>query len=72
MFCRSYQNQIEARNGSSRTDPNERYLVRGFPLAPNEDRTVTGEYMTDGGSNDTAEYGLNADTPQTAPPMSCP
>jgi hypothetical protein len=54
------------------TDPNQRYLVRAFPLAPNEDRTVTGEYMTDGGSNYTAEYGLTADTPQTPPPWNCP
>jgi hypothetical protein len=53
------------------TDPNQRYLVRAFPLAPNEDRTVTGEYMTDGGSNYTAEYGLTADTPQTPPPWNC-
>ena len=53
------------------TDPNQRYLVRAFPLAPNEDRTVTGEYMTDGGSNYTAEYGLTADQPQTAPPVNC-
>jgi hypothetical protein len=54
------------------TDPNQRYLVRAFPLTPHEDRTVTGEYMTDGGSNYTAEYGLTADTPQPAPPSSCP
>jgi hypothetical protein len=54
------------------TDPNQRYLVRAFPLAPNEDRTVTGEYMTDGGSNYTAEYGLTADQPQTPPPWNCP
>jgi hypothetical protein len=53
------------------TSPNQRYLVRAFPLAPNEDRTVTGEYMTDGGSNYTAEYGLTADQPQTAPPVNC-
>jgi hypothetical protein len=53
------------------TDPNQRYLVRAFPLAPNEDRTITGEYMTDGGSNYTAEYGLTADTPQTPPPWNC-
>ena len=53
------------------TDPNQRYVVRAFPLAPNEDRTVTGEYMTDGGSNYTAEYGLTADTPQTPPPWNC-
>lgn len=52
-------------------DPNQRYLVRAFPLAPNEDRTVTGEYMTDGGSNYTAEYGLTADTPQPPPPWNC-
>jgi len=54
------------------TDPNQRYVVRAFPLAPNEDRTITGEYMTDGGSNYTAEYGLTADTPQTPPPWNCP
>ncbi|HEV2644036.1 MAG TPA: hypothetical protein VGT98_15095 [Candidatus Elarobacter sp.] len=54
------------------TDPNQRYVVRAFPLAPNEDRTVTGEYMTDGGSNYTAEYGLTADQPQTPPPWNCP
>ncbi len=53
------------------TDPNQRYVVRAFPLAPNEDRTITGEYMTDGGSNYTAEYGLTADTPQTPPPWNC-
>ena len=53
------------------TDPNQRYLVRAFPLAPNEDRVITGEYMTDGGSNYTAEYGLTADTPQTPPPWNC-
>jgi hypothetical protein len=53
------------------TDPNQRYVVRAFPLAPNEDRIVTGEYMTDGGSNYTAEYGLTADTPQTPPPGNC-
>ena len=52
-------------------DPNQRYVVRAFPLAPREDRTVTGEYMTDGGSNYTAEYGLTADTPQTPPPWNC-
>ena len=54
------------------TDPNQRYVVRAFPLAPNEDRTVTGEYMTDGGSNYTAEYGLTADQPQPPPPWNCP
>jgi hypothetical protein len=54
------------------TDPNQRYVVRAFPLAPHEDRTVTGEYMTDGGSNYTAEYGLTADQPQTPPPWNCP
>ena len=53
------------------TDPNQRYVVRAFPLAPNEDRVVTGEYMTDGGSNYTVEYGLTADTPQTPPPWNC-
>jgi hypothetical protein len=52
-------------------DPNQRYVVRAFPLAPREDRTVTGEYMTDGGSNYTVEYGLTADTPQTPPPWNC-
>lgn len=52
-------------------DPNQRYLVRAFPLGPNEDRTIAGEYMTDGGSNYTAEYGLTADTPQTPPPWNC-
>ncbi|MDQ6925621.1 MAG: hypothetical protein M3154_05220, partial [Candidatus Eremiobacteraeota bacterium] len=52
-------------------DPNQRYLVRAFPLAPREDRTVTGDYMTDGGSNYTAEYGLSADSPQTPPPWNC-
>jgi len=57
---------------SNITDPNQRYVVRAFPLAPHEDRTVTGDYMTDGGSHYTAEYGLTADTPQTAPPSSCP
>ena len=54
------------------TDPNQRYVVKAFPLAPNEDRTVTGEYMTDGGSNYTAEYGLTADQPATPPPWNCP
>jgi hypothetical protein len=54
------------------TDPNQRYLVRAFPLVPNEDRTITGEYMTDGGSNFPNEYGLTADQPQTAPPGKCP
>lgn len=53
-------------------DPNQRYLVKSFNLAPHEDRTVTGEYMTDGGSNYTAEYGLTSNTPLTAPPWSCP
>ncbi|HTJ26546.1 MAG TPA: hypothetical protein VMA36_10305 [Candidatus Limnocylindria bacterium] len=44
----------------------QRYLVKAFPLAPGETRTVTGEYMTDGTSSFPLSFGLTS-TPPPAP-----
>ena len=52
-------------------DPLNRYLVKGFALAPGETRTVTGEYMTDGTSFFPVDFGLTATPPLPVPPKAC-
>ena len=45
-----------------------RYLVRGFALAPGAAETVTGTYMTDGGSTYPLAFGLTTTMPAPIPP----
>jgi hypothetical protein len=50
------------------SDPSQRYLVRGFGVAPGQTLTVTGTYMTDGTSFLPLYFGLTA-TPPVQPPL---
>ena len=45
-----------------------RYLVRAFAVAPHSTTTVTGSYMTDGGSTYPLVFGLTATPPLNVPP----
>ncbi|HEV2641519.1 MAG TPA: hypothetical protein VGT98_02375 [Candidatus Elarobacter sp.] len=50
------------------SDPSQRYLVKGFGLAPGQTLNVTGTYMTDGTSFLPLYFGLTATQP-TPPPL---
>jgi hypothetical protein len=50
------------------SDPSQRYLVKGFGLAPGQTLNVTGTYMTDGTSFLPLYFGLTA-TPPPPPPL---
>jgi hypothetical protein len=50
------------------SDPAQRYLVKGFGLAPGQTLNVTGTYMTDGTSFLPLYFGLTA-TPPPPPPL---
>ena len=50
------------------SDPSQRYLVKGFGIAPGQTLNVTGTYMTDGTSFLPLYFGLTA-TPPTPPPL---
>jgi hypothetical protein len=43
------------------------YAIRSFDLAPESSRTVTGDFMTDGGASLPLRLGVTA-TPPQAPP----
>ncbi|MDP9023949.1 MAG: hypothetical protein M3N13_01060, partial [Candidatus Eremiobacteraeota bacterium] len=49
----------------------QRYLVKQFTLAPNESRTVTGTYMTDGTSWFPLYFGLTTTPPLPVPQNGC-
>ena len=53
------------------SDPAQRYLVKGFGLAPGQTLNVTGSYMTDGTSWLPVFFGLTATPPPVAPPNAC-
>jgi hypothetical protein len=53
------------------SDPSQRYLVKGFGLAPGQTLNVTGQYMTDGTSFLPLSFGLTATLPQSAPVNGC-
>jgi hypothetical protein len=53
------------------SDPSQRYLVKGFGLAPGQTLNVTGAYMTDGTSFLPLSFGLTATQPPVAPPNGC-
>ncbi|MBV8370513.1 MAG: hypothetical protein JO036_16510 [Candidatus Eremiobacteraeota bacterium] len=53
------------------SDPSQRYLVKGFGLAPGQTLTVTGSYMTDGTSFLPVYFGLTPTLPPAAPPNGC-
>jgi hypothetical protein len=53
------------------SDPSQRYLVKGFGLAPGQTLNVTGTYMTDGTSFLPLSFGLTATLPQAAPLNGC-
>jgi hypothetical protein len=53
------------------SDPSQRYLVKGFGLAPGQTLNVTGTYMTDGASFLPLAFGLTATQPPVAPPNGC-
>jgi hypothetical protein len=53
------------------SDPSQRYLVKGFGLAPGETLTVTGTYMTDGTSFLPLSFGLTGTPPPPAPFNGC-
>jgi hypothetical protein len=53
------------------SDPSQRYLVKGFGVAPGATLTVTGTYMTDGTSFLPVAFGLSSTLPQTAPLNGC-
>lgn len=53
------------------SDPSQRYLVKGFGLAPGQTLSVTGTYMTDGTSFLPLTFGLTATQPPDAPPNGC-
>jgi hypothetical protein len=50
------------------SDPSQRYLVKGFGVAPGQTLNVTGTYMTDGTSFLPLYFGLTA-TPPIPPPL---
>jgi hypothetical protein len=53
------------------SDPSQRYLVKGFGVAPGQTLSVTGTYMTDGTSFLPLSFGLTATQPPVAPPNGC-
>jgi hypothetical protein len=53
------------------SDPSQRYLVKGFGLAPGQTLTVTGQYMTDGTSFLPLFFGLTSAQPPTPPVDAC-
>ena len=53
------------------SDPSQRYLVKGFGLAPGQTLSVTGTYMTDGTSFLPLSFGLTATQPPVAPTNGC-
>jgi hypothetical protein len=53
------------------SDPSQRYLVKGFGLAPAQTVTVSGTYMTDGTSWLPLFFGLTATPPPAAPLDGC-
>ncbi len=53
------------------SDPSQRYLVKGFGLAPGQTVTVSGTYMTDGTSWLPLFFGLTATQPPVAPLDGC-
>ena len=53
------------------SDPSQRYLVKGFGLAPGQTLDVTGTYMTDGTSFLPLAFGLTATQPPVAPLNGC-
>ncbi|HEY0396220.1 MAG TPA: hypothetical protein VGD01_17180 [Candidatus Elarobacter sp.] len=53
------------------SDPSQRYLVKGFGLAPGQSLTVTGQYMTDGTSFLPLFFGLSATQPPVPPLDAC-
>jgi|SRR5947209_189245 len=53
------------------SDPSQRYLVKGFGLAPGQTLNVTGTYMTDGTSILPLYFGLTATPPQVPPLNAC-
>ena len=53
------------------SDPSQRYLVKGFGLAPGQTLNVTGTYMTDGTSFLPLYFGLTATPPQLPPLNAC-
>jgi hypothetical protein len=53
------------------SDPSQRYLVKGFGLAPGQTLDVTGSYMTDGTSFLPLSFGLSATQPPVAPANGC-
>jgi hypothetical protein len=53
------------------SDPSQRYLVKGWGLAPGQTVTVTGQYMTDGTSFLPLYFGLTSAQPQVAPVNGC-
>ncbi len=53
------------------SDPSQRYLVKGFGVAPGQTLNVTGSYMTDGTSFLPVFFGLTQTLPPAAPPNGC-
>jgi hypothetical protein len=53
------------------SDPSQRYLVKGFGLAPGQTLTVTGQYMTDGTSFLPLFFGLTSTQPPVPPLDAC-
>jgi hypothetical protein len=53
------------------SDPSQRYLVKGFGVAPGQTLNVTGTYMTDGTSFLPLYFGLTATPPPPAPLNGC-
>jgi hypothetical protein len=52
-------------------DAATRYAIKAFALAPGEQRTVTGSFMTDGASTYPLDLGLTATPPAVAQPGEC-
>ncbi len=53
------------------SDPSQRYLVKGWGLAPGQTLNVTGTYMTDGTSFYPLMFGLTSTPPPPAPNNGC-
>jgi len=53
------------------SDPSQRYLVKGWGLAPGQSLTVTGQYMTDGTSFYPLLFGLTTTPPHDPPINAC-